>query len=134
MSIDWKLLVQLRERHKLAAHEVVVQERRAAQQREAQVMESRGELMQQVQAKTALWQQASAGVIGVAGLRQTAAWSRALDGQIANANRQVAHAEHLAQLQELRLAQSRDALRGACGDLSKAEQMHTRERSAECRQ
>ena len=131
MSIDWKLLVQLRERHKLAAHEAVVRERRAAQEREAQLMQSRGALDEQVQAKAALWQQASAGSIDMGALRQTAAWSGALDRHIAQARRQVSDAEHLACLQEQRVEQRRNELRQACGDLTKAEQMQTRERAAQ---
>ena len=131
MSIDWKLLVQLRERHKLAAHEAVVRERRAAQEREAQLMQSRGALDDQVQAKAALWQQASAGTIEMGALRQTAAWSGALDRHIAQARSQVADAEHLAYLQEQRVLQRRDELRQACGDLTKAEQMEMRDRTAQ---
>ena len=131
MTIDWKLLVQLRERHKLAAHEAVVHERRVAQAREAQLMQSRGALDEQVQAKAALWQQASAGAIDMGALRQTAAWSGALDRHIAQARRQVSDAEHLAHLQAQRVEQRRTELRQACGDLTKAEQMQTRQRAAQ---
>jgi len=130
MTIDWKLLVQLRERHKLAAHEAVARERRVAHEREAQLLQSRGALDEQVQAKAALWQQASASTIDMGALRQTAAWSGALDRHIAQARRQVSDAEHLAYLQEQRVLQRRDELRQACGDLTKAEQMQTRERVA----
>jgi len=131
MSIDWKLLVQLRERHKVSAQEAVAHERRAAQEREAQVMQSRGALDEQVQAKAALWQQASSGAIDMGALRQTAAWSGALDRHIAQARRQVADAEHLAYLQEQRVLQRRNELRQACGDLTKAEQMQDRARTAQ---
>ncbi len=131
MSVDWKLLVQLRQRHKLAAHEAVVRERRAAQEREAQLMQSRGALDEQVQAKAALWQQASAGTIDMGALRQTAAWSGALDRHIAQARRQVSDAEHLAYVQDQRVEQRRSELRQACGDLSKAEQMQARDRAAQ---
>jgi hypothetical protein len=133
MTIDWKLLVQLRERHKLSAHEAVAQERRAAAEREAQLVQSRGALDEQVQAKAALWQQASAGSIDMGALRQTAAWSGALDRHIAQARRQVSEAEHLAYLQEQRLQQRRRELREACGDLTKAEQMQSRARAAQRR-
>lgn len=133
MNIDWKLLIQLRERHKLAAQEAVARERRAAQQQEARVRDAHDALADRVDAKARLWQQANASALDMGALRQTAAWSRALDAQIANAGRSLGQAQQAAQQQYERLDHSRDELRGACGELNKAEQMHARALAAQRR-
>ncbi|MBX3621601.1 MAG: serine kinase [Rhizobacter sp.] len=128
MDIDWKLLVRVREQHKLRAQQQVVRERAAAQAAQAQVAAARQAWQQQVDAQASLWSElvTTPAALDITGLRQASAWSRALDGRIAHAAAGVQQAQHAEQHQQQRLDQSRRALRSSAGELSKAEQMHER--------
>lgn len=128
MDVDWKLLVRVREQHKLRAQQQVVRERAAAQAAQAQVVAAHDAWQQQVDAQASLWSGlvTTPTALDMAGLRQANAWSRALDGRIHQAAAVVQHAGLAAQHQQRRLDESRRALRGTAGDLSKAEQMRDR--------
>ena len=132
MAIDWSLLIQVRERYKTVAHEALVREREVTQRREAEAAQAHNEVQQRIAAKQALWQSTSvpaAGAISVASLRQTSAWSHALDGQIAQAAVAAGQAAQVAAQQQQQLEVKRRAMREAMGDLTKAEQMHERTRA-----
>ena len=132
-SIDWKLLIDVRERQKTAALGVVARDREAAEQSHAQLRQAEAWREQQVHSKAAHWQATvgalAAGQCKVAQLRHAGAWSGALDAQIAQAQRQALQAgEFHAQREEV-LARSRQALRDASGELEKAQQMQQRARA-----
>ena len=132
-SIDWKLLIDVRERQKTAALGVVARDRKAAEQSHAQLLQAEAWREQQVQSKAAHWQATVGALAGgqcnVAQLRHAGAWSGALDAQIAQAQQQAVQAgEFHAQREEV-LARSRQALREASGELEKARQMQQRARA-----
>jgi hypothetical protein len=137
MSIDWRLLVEVRERQKTVAMEVVARDRRAAGESLAAWQQAQALERQQVAAKVQHWQ-ATAGVLSrggcdVAALRQAGAWSGALDAQIVQAGRQAMQAGQAHAVREQTLEASRRELRAASGDLEKARQMQQRERSEQRR-
>ncbi len=136
MAIDWKLLVHVREQQRLVASQALAQERELAVQREAQVRRAEGELAQQIDAKARLWQAAAAPGVGLdmATLRDASAWSRALDGHIAQATGRLRMAEQGGQAQQQRVDQSAAELKAACGNVVKAEEMQTRVEAAVRRQ
>jgi len=132
-SIDWKLLVDVRERQKTAALGVVARDREAAEQSHARLRQAEAWREERVQSKAAHWQATVGALAGgqcnVAQLRHAGAWSGALDVQIAQAQQQAAQAgEFHAQREEV-LARSRQALRDASGELEKARQMQQRARA-----
>jgi hypothetical protein len=136
MDIDWKLLTQVRDRHKVVAQEHVAHERRAADQRDAQVRQADARLQAQIDAKARLWQSTIGGQTGgfsVAELRQTSVWSRALDTRIAQAGATMRDAQQQAAQQQQRLDASRRQLRVAADEFQRAEQMGMRARAVQLR-
>ena len=132
-GIDWKLLIDVRERQKTAALGVVARDRDAAEQSRAQLRQAEARREAQVQSKAAHWQATVGALAGgqcnVAQLRHAGAWSGALDAQIAQAQRQAVQAGELHAQREDVLARSRQALRDASGELEKARQMQQRARA-----
>lgn len=132
-GIDWKLLIDVRERQKTAALGVVARDRDAAEQSRAQLRQAEARREAQVQSKAAHWQATVGALAGgqcnVAQLRHAGAWSGALDAQIAQAQRQAVQAGELHAQREDVLARSRQALREASGELEKARQMQQRARA-----
>lgn len=137
MSVDWMLLIDVRERQKSAAMGVVARERQAAEQSLARLQKAETWREQQVQDKAQHWQDTagalSGGVFSVAQLRQAGAWSGALDARIAQAGQTVAQAGQAHAQREQALAASRLRLRGASGELEKARQMQERTRAEQLR-
>jgi hypothetical protein len=137
MSIDWKLLIDVRERQKTAAMEIVARDRQAADESQARLQQAQAKRQQQLDAKAQHWQATvgdlSGGHCSVAQLRHAGAWSGALDAQIAQAGQVAAQAEHAhAQTQQV-LDASRRQLRAASGELEKALQMQQRTRAEQVR-
>ena len=132
-GIDWKLLIDVRERQKTSALGVVARDRDAAEQSRAQLRQAEARREAQVQSKAAHWQATVGALAGgqcnVAQLRHAGAWSGALDAQIAQAQRQAVQAGELHAQREDVLARSRQALRDASGELEKARQMQQRARA-----
>jgi hypothetical protein len=130
MAVDWKLLIEVRERQKRTAMEAVARDRAAADQSLALLQQAHAQLQQQIDAKAAHWQATtgalSGGACSVAQLRQASAWSGALDGHIATAATGVAQAQGLHQQREQVLQESRQRMRAAAGEVEKAQQMQQR--------
>lgn len=130
MAVDWKLLIEVRERQKRTAMEQVARDRSAAEESLALLQQAHAQLQQQVEAKASHWQATvgalSGGACSVAQLRQASVWSGALDGHIATAATGVAQAqgEHLQREQVLQ--ESRCRMRAAAGEVEKAQQMQQR--------
>jgi hypothetical protein len=133
MDIAWPTLIQVRERHQRAAQEAVAQERRETVACEARLAAADAQWRQEIEARASLWQrlrEPTDGALNVAQLSQASAWSRTLDGRIARAGDAVVAARRRLAQQEERLAASRQRLRDATGELSKAEQMQQRDLQA----
>ncbi|RST56447.1 serine kinase [Variovorax sp. MHTC-1] len=137
MSVDWKMLIAVRERQKTAAMGVVAREREAAARSLAELQQAEERHRQELESKASHWQDLqgafASGQCNVAQLRVAGAWSGALDAQIAKAGSAAvqagaAHAQH----EEL-LARSRQALRAASGEVEKAQCMQQRERAEHAR-
>jgi len=137
MSIDWKLLIDVRERQKTAAMEVVARDRQAADASQARLQQAQAQQQQQVNAKAQHWQatagELSGGHCSVAQLRHAGAWSGALDAQILQAGQVAAQAEHAHVQTQQVLDASRRQLRDASGELEKAQQMQQRTRAEQRR-
>ncbi|OUL98715.1 serine kinase [Variovorax sp. JS1663] len=132
-SIDWKLLVGVRERQKTTAMGVVARDSEAAAQSQAHWQQAEALHAQEIQGKAAHWQ-ATAGALeggrcNVAQLRHAGAWSAALDARIVEAQQLAAQAGEQHAQREQSLARSRQALREASGELEKAQQMQARTRA-----
>ena len=132
MSIDWKLLADVRERQKTAAMGVVARDRAAAEQSQAQLMQAEALREQQQANKLRHWEATrgalSGGQCSVAEFRSAGAWSGALDTRIAQAGEAAAQAARAHSEREQVLEQSRRQLRAAHGELEKAQQMQQRAR------
>jgi len=132
MSIDWKLLADVRERQKTVAMGVVARDRAAAEQSQAQLMQAEVLRQQQEENKLRHWEATrgalSGGQCSVAELRNAGAWSGALDARIAEAGEAAANAARAHSEREQVLEQSRRQLRAAHGELEKAQQMQQRAR------
>lgn len=130
MAVDWKLLIEVRERQKRTAMETVARDRAAADESLALLQQAHAQLQQQIDAKAAHWQTTagalSGGACSVAQLRQASAWSGALDGHIAAAATGVAQAQGEHQQREQVLHESRRRMRTAAGEVEKAQQMQQR--------
>lgn len=130
MAVDWKLLIEVRERQKRTAMEAVARDRAAADESLAGLRQAHAQLQQQIDAKAAHWQATtgalSGGACSVAQLRQASAWSGALDGHIASAATNVAQAQGVHQQREQLLNESRQRMRAAAGEVEKARQMQQR--------
>lgn len=131
MDLDWKLLVRVREQQRSRAQQRVAEERQATQRAQGQALAAREAWSLEVQARAGLWasMQGQVQALDIGTLRHASAWSRTLDGRIGQAAAVAAQAEGAAVQQGLRLADSRQALRGAAGALHKAEQMRDRVRA-----
>jgi hypothetical protein len=140
MTLDWKLLVRVREQQRTRAQQRVAEERQATLRAQGQAHAAREAWSQEVQARAGLWVsmqgtgQGEGPALDIGTLRHASAWSRTLDGRIGQASALAAQAEGDALRQGQRLADSRQALRGAAGALHKAEQMHDRVRDDHLRQ
>jgi hypothetical protein len=132
MSIDWKLLADVRERQKTVAMGVVARDRAAAEQSQAQLMQAEALREQQQANKLRHWEATrgalSGGQCSVAEFRSAGAWSAALDTRIAQAGEAAAQAARAHSEREQVLEQSRRQLRAAHGELEKAQQMQQRAR------
>jgi len=132
MSIDWKLLADVRERQKTVAMGVVARDRAAAEQSQAQLMQAEALREQQQANKLRHWEATrgalSGGQCSVAEFRSAGAWSGALDTRIAQAGEAAAQAARAHSEREQVLEQSRRQLRAAHGELEKAQQMQQRAR------
>jgi hypothetical protein len=132
MSIDWKLLADVRERQKTVAMGVVARDRAAAEQSQAQLMQAEALREQQQENKLRHWEATrgalSGGQCSVAEFRSAGAWSGALDARIAQAGEAAAQAARAHSEREQVLEQSRRQLRAAHGELEKAQQMQQRAR------
>jgi hypothetical protein len=132
MSIDWKLLADVRERQKTVAMGVVARDRVAAEQSQAQLMQAEALREQQQENKLRHWEATrgalSGGQCSVAEFRSAGAWSGALDARIAQAGEAAAQAARAHSEREQVLEQSRRHLRAAHGELEKAQQMQQRAR------
>lgn len=136
-GIDWKTLVDVRERQKTVAMGVVARDRAAADRSRAALQQAQAWQQHQVQNKAAHWQ-ATAGALShgqcsVAQLRHAGAWSGALDAQIAQAGQLAAQAGLAHAQREQTLDASRQKLRAASGDVEKAQQMQQRARGEQLR-
>lgn len=133
MSIDWKLLADVRERQKTVAMGVVARDRAAAEQSQAQLMQAEALREQQQANKLRHWEATrgalSGGRCSVAEFRSAGAWSGALDARIAQAGEAAAQAARAHSEREQVLEQSRLQLRAAHGELEKAQQMQQRART-----
>jgi len=133
MSIDWKLLIDVRERQKIAAAGVVTRERQAADESQAQLRQAQWQVQQKQQHKDGHWQGTRQALAGgqcrVAELVRAGEWSRALDAQIAKASQNAAQAGQAHALREQALEESRQRLRAAHGEVEKARQMQQRARA-----
>ncbi|WP_431112164.1 serine kinase [Variovorax paradoxus] len=133
MSIDWKLLADVRERQKTVAMGVVARDRAAAEQSQTQLMQAEALREQQQANKLRHWEATrgalSGGHCSVAEFRSAGAWSGALDARIAQAREAAAQAARAHSEREQVLEQSRLQLRAAHGELEKAQQMQQRART-----
>ncbi|AKJ32076.1 serine kinase [Caldimonas brevitalea] len=130
MDIDWKRLIDVRERQKRTAMETVARDREAAERSLADARQAQARLQQEMAAKAQHWQ-ATAGALqdghcSVAELRHAGAWSGALDARIVEAGRGAARAQAAHLQRQQVLDASRRQLRAASGDVEKAQQMHRR--------
>nr|WP_297350456.1 serine kinase [uncultured Caldimonas sp.] len=133
MDIDWKRLGEVRERQKTAAQQRVASDRQALEQSQQQALKAQEQWHREVLAKEQLWRETASGAsVGVAHLRQSGAWSRALDARIAEARAAVAQAVDVVKARQATLDGSRHVLREAAGDLEKARQMQRK--AAQARQ
>ncbi|EJL73494.1 hypothetical protein PMI12_03468 [Variovorax sp. CF313] len=133
MSIDWKLLVDVRERQKTAAMGVVARDRAAAEESQARLQQAEAWQQQQVQNKARHWEATrgalSGGQCSVEAFRSAGAWSGALDARIAEAGQATVQAARAHSEREQVLEKSRRQLRAAHGELEKARQMQQRART-----
>ena len=133
MSIDWKLLADVRERQKTVAMGVVARDREAAEQSQAQLRQAEVLRQQQEENKLRHWEATRGALAGgqcsVAEFRSAGAWSGALDARIAQAGEAADKAARAHSEREQLLAQSRRQLRAAHGELEKARQMQQRARA-----
>jgi hypothetical protein len=128
--IDWRRLLDLRERRRRLALEAMLADRRAADACAGAARAAEALLGQVQAARTSHWQAVGADAgLSVASLAGAAAWSRVLDERIARERAAVAEAEVQARAQARVLAQSRAALRRAAGGVEKATRLSERARS-----
>lgn len=127
MAIDWKLMIDLRERQRTTASDLVQRERKAVAESEAEVHAARMRLVQQQDSKAALWNDiTTAQACTIDQMQRASAWSRALDGKVAQAAHAVHDALVVAQQKNAVLEQRRQELRAAMGELEKAKEMQQR--------
>lgn len=131
MSINWKLMIQLRERQRTEATDRVAKERKIVSESEAQVNQAEGHLRQQQETKAALWRETHAavqgGICSVEQLQFATKWSKTLDVKAAEAAKKVKEAQSEMQKKMVVLNERRQELRVAMGDLEKAREMQARQ-------
>ena len=130
MNVDWKLLIDIRERHKLAAQESVAAQKRVVDAHEQVYTTAHAAWQEELSARTALWERtrsSDGGALSVAQLSQATAWGHSLDRRIARAARKMDEARAQLAQQQLQLNAARRVLREAVGDLTKAQQMQERQ-------
>lgn len=127
MAIDWKLMIDLRERQRTTASDLVQRQRQVVAESEAEVQAARMRLVQQQDSKAALWNGISnAKACTIDEMQRASAWSRALDGKVAEAAQAVHQALVVAQEKHAVLEQRRRELRAAMAELEKAKEMQQR--------
>lgn len=130
MSINWKLMRDLRERQRTLAGESVAQERKAVAESESQARQAQQRLVQEQNNKAALWNETTAafngGVGSIERLRQASAWSSTLDNKVAQAAQGVQQAQTVVEQRNAVLQTRLQALRAASADVEKAKEMQTR--------
>jgi len=130
MSIEWKRLIDVRERHRQLAQEVVARDRRDVEESRSLALKARQQLEAQIAGKAAHWRSLSNSLDGqscdVAGLRDASAWSRALDERIAQAGELVSQVQAVVALHQESLEASSAQLREAVACAERARQMQQR--------
>lgn len=130
MSINWKLMSDLRERQRTLASESVAKERKAVAESESQANEAKQRLIQAQNNKAALWSETRAafngGVGSIESLMLASAWSRTLDNKVAQAAQGVQQAQTVVDERTAVLQTRLQALRAANADVEKAKEMQTR--------
>lgn len=130
MNVDWKLLIQIRERHKVAAQESVAGQKRVVEAHERIHADAVAAWQEELAARAALWERTrgtDGGALSIAQLSQATAWGHTLDRRIARAARKMDEARGELAQQQLQLNAARRTLREAVGDLTKAQQMQERQ-------
>lgn len=130
MKVDWKLLIQIRERHKLAAQEAVAAQKRVVEAHEQIHSAASNAWQEELAARVALWERTrggDGGALSIAQLSQATAWGQTLDRRIARAARTMDEARGQLAQHQLQLTAARRALRDAAADLTKAQQMQERQ-------
>ena len=137
MNIDWKLLIDVRERRKKIALEAMLADRRAAEQSRGEARQAQAQWQRRVEAKVDLWHATRGAMAGgsfsVAQLCDATAWGGALDAQIAQEGVVVQKAQSMAHEREQVLEMSRGQLRHAAGGVEKAAHMQKRGNSLQRR-
>jgi hypothetical protein len=129
MSDDWARLTRVREAQLAAAREALQREREAFEAGRAQAQAARNALAAERQGKQRLWQQAVQGGAqgcAVGALRQTHAWSGALDRRIAQAAQGVQSADAALHALQARLDAQQAQLRHASAQVEKVRQVAER--------
>jgi hypothetical protein len=130
MDIDWKQLIEVRERQKSAALELVAVERAALEASQASARHAHIQWREHLAQKAAHWQGIvdglTRGAVNASAMRDAAGGTQVLEARIAQASQGVVRAQELVALQEARLEASRGELRAAEGELMKARRMHER--------
>jgi hypothetical protein len=133
MSIDWKLLIDVRERRKKIALEAMLVNRRAAERSRSEAQQAQAQWQRRVDAKLDFWQATrlatAGGSFSVSQLSDAAGWSGALDAQIAQQSVTVQQAQCAFRECEQMLEASRGRLCHAAGGVEKAERMHKRDKA-----
>lgn len=130
MSVNWKLMIQLRERQRTEASDRVAKERSIVAESEAQVAVAKNRLQQEHDAKAALWERTNSafreGACRIEQLQFAMSYSRSLDRKATEAMKAVQQAQVEMQKKVEVLDQRRQELREAMGDLEKAREMQSR--------
>lgn len=130
MSVNWKLMIQLRERQRAEASDRVAQERKVVSEVEARLDIAERKFLQEREAKKALWQRTNAafqaGQCSVEQMQAAMAYSRTLDSRAAEAAKAVAEVCEEMKKKLAVLEARRGELRAAMGDLEKAKEMQVR--------
>jgi len=130
VSIEWKRLIDVRERRQQVAREAVARDRRATEEGEAQASAAQAQLQVQIASKASHWQAIGSaldgGACNVAQLHDAGAWSGALDERIAHASRDASQALAIVAERQGVLEASRRQLRSAVETSERARQMEQR--------
>ena len=134
MDIDWKRLIELRERHEKKAQQHVAQQRDAVHASQQQADAAQQQWLQQVHSLSAHWQGTTSAMSGggfnAGQLRDAASGGHALKRQIQRAGQQASQAQQALAQSQGELAARQGQLRAVSGELRRAEQMLQRARAA----